>query len=255
MIPCLPFFLLAPTATDCPAGGVGVDAWAGDDPFSSPVLSSVTVAGNGGDTCEKGGGVFVTATASEEGGGSVSGDTARTRGGYQTVPALTVSGCVIRNNTARSGGGMAVSSAPPSLLLTSRPGPPVPPESAENSSKFPDVAAAKRPVEEEASSLAGETRSSNHLERTSPNTRRGGALVGTSAEAEGSSGGGSLLSVAVNGGTVFSENRATSGGGVWASGVAVSAVGGVVVRDNVAGGLLEGCGEEVRCRIPRTLDV
>ncbi|CAN0223664.1 unnamed protein product, partial [Ectocarpus sp. 12 AP-2014] len=179
------------TVADCPAGGVGVEAWAGDDPYSSPVLSSVTVAGNGGDTCEKGGGVFVTSASSEEERGSVSGDTARTGGGYQTVPALTVSGCVIRNNTARSGGGMAVSSAPASLLLAPRPrAAPVPPESAENSSKF------QRPVEEEASSLAGETLSRNHrFDRTGPNTRRGGALVGASAEEEGSSGGGALLSV------------------------------------------------------------
>lgn len=70
---------------------------------------------------------------------------------------------------------------------------------------------------------------------------------GPAAEGSSEEGGVVMIGVVIDGATVVLENRATSGGGLWASGAAVSAVGGrVVLRGNVAGGLGESCGEEVR---------
>eukprot|EP00903_Cladosiphon_okamuranus_P016015 g14787.t1 len=225
------------TVTDCPAGGVGVDVWPQreNDPFSSPSLVSVALVGNGGDGdergdepgCEKGGGLLVTATTTtkkpiaplEAGAGAEEGVAAaagapllkigeqgqghgQEEGHGPAVPALalSLSGCIVRNNTARLGGGIAIDPA-----------------------ASPSWAARFLPGSLEAAGMV----------EKGPTSEGGGAAV---------------LSVVLSGATEVSENLATSGGGLWASGAAVALVGGkVVVRGNVAGVLEGSCGEEKSC--------
>lgn len=270
--------LLLSFLSDCPAGGVGVDVWPGKetDPYSSPSLRSVTLVGNGGDGgdggdggCAKGGGLLVTATATkpspssflsspiETGGGgeegvAAEGATGATSGQGQEghgpgVSALSLSlslsGCTIRNNTARSGGGIAIgpvttassssSSSPPAARVSP-----------------PSLGTAEKPAAAVAVAfLDGVPPGRQQSGGTAPITGSQGVpdrAPGVPTAETSSEGGGVLLSVVLDGATVVAENRATSGGGVWASGAAVSAVGGqVVVRGNVVGGLEDGCGEEV----------
>ncbi|CAM9770723.1 unnamed protein product, partial [Laminaria digitata] len=235
------------TVTGCPAGGVGVDMWPGDGAGSSPAsLDFVTIAGNGEDSCERGGGLYATAAAASE---EDSGDSMRKReadetreGGDGSDPVLlTVSGCVIVNNTAQLGGGIAIgpSSTTSSLWSLSSPATPVgiPP---------PHLTQAREGREAQRSGSGGGGKTVSVFE---PSPRNAGtAHVSRPVLMVRSSGGGGFSGVVIDGPTRVSENRATSGGGVWASGVAVSALGGeVVVRGNVAGGMAEGCGDEKRC--------
>lgn len=158
----------------CPGGGVGVEPWPSGDSIARPLLSSVTLKGNGGQReCRMGGGLYVgIATAVATADSPVSGSK-----GYKGV---TVTDCVLANNTAQLGGGIAVGSF-----------------------------------------------SNTSLAEISEEAEEAGA-------------------VSIGGKSVISGNQATSGGGIWASDARVSIVrGGVIVKDNVAGGVKERCKEEV----------
>ena len=256
-----------------------------DDPFSSPSLISVKLVGNGGDGgeddgCEKGGGLLVTATATTTatsleagaggedraavsgGGGGGGRDPAQAGGrgregrGQAAAPSLllslSLSGCTFRNNTARLGGGIAIGPAKSSPVFL---------ETAETVEEPPttvvalDGVPAARSYEGEetpdpggaaAAGGGGGSGSGGRASIAAGSRVVLGGKPGGPAGEHSSEGGGVVLSVVLDGATVVSENRATSGGGVWAKGAAVSAVGGkVVVRGNVAGVLEESCGEEV----------
>lgn len=283
--------------SDCPAGGVGVDVWAAKDgdPFSSPSLTSVTLEGNGGDGdedgCEKGGGLLVTATTTtasttaaatlETGGGGAGEKSVAASGGGgapvqtagqerqdggphgQAAPllSLSLSGCTLRNNTARLGGGIAIgpatSSSPPlslsSVSLETAETVENPPTSAVPLDEVPTARRQEGGGETPnpggtaaAGGGSGPDSAGGTVSMAGSRVLPGGRARGCPAAENSSEGGGVVLSVVMDGATVVSGNRATSGGGVWAKGAAVSAVGGkVVVRGNVAGVLEESCGEEV----------
>lgn len=225
--------------------------WSGDGAGASPAsLSFVTITGNGEDSCEKGGGLYATTTAAavvaeeeeEEDGVSMRKREAggmKDRGDGSGPLLLTVSGCVIVNNTAQLGGGIAVgpsstTSSPWSLRLPAGPVEMPPPHLAE--------AEGGREAQPGGRS-GGETAT---VFETTP--RNGGTPHGLpQVLITPSSAGGGESGVVIDGPTLAAENRATSGGGVWVSGMAVSVLGGgVVVRGNIAGGMADGCGDEVR---------
>lgn len=222
--------------------------WSGDGAGASPAsLSFVTITGNGEDSCEKGGGLYATAAAAsaeeeEEDGVSMrkrEADGTRERSDGSGPLLLAVSGCVIVNNTAQLGGGIAVdppstTSSPWSLRSPAAPVEIPPPHLAE--------AGGGREAQPSGRG-GGET---PKVFETTP--RNGGTPhVLPQVVITPSSAGGGESGVVIDGQTLVAENRATSGGGVWVSGMAVSALGGgVVVRGNIAGGMADGCGDEVR---------
>lgn len=221
--------------------------WPGDGAGSPPAsLSFVTITGNGEDGCEKGGGLYATAAAAAAGRDEVSmrkkeADETRERGDGSGPLLLAVSGCVIVNNTAQLGGGIAVGPSSTTLSPWSLSSP-----AAQMEMPPPHPAEAEGGQEAQPSgSSGGETAKvfgpsprSAWTPHVSPPV-----LLTPSWADEGESG------VVIDGPTVVAENMATSGGGVWVSGVAVSALGGgVVVRGNIARGMADGCGDEVRGR-------
>lgn len=217
--------------------------WSGDGAGSSPAsLSFVTITGNGEDSCERGGGLYATAAAAAEGKDEVSmgkreaGET-REMGDGSGPLLLVVSACVVVNNTAQLGGGIAVSpfstaSSPWSLSSPAAPMEIPPPHLAE--------AGGGREAQPSGGS-GGET--AKVFGPSPRNAVSPPVLMAPGSTGEGESG------VVIDGPTVVSQNIATSGGGVWVSGVALSALGGgVVVRGNIARGMADGCGDEVRER-------
>lgn len=219
--------------------------WSGDDDLSSPAtLNFVTIDGNGGDSCEKGGGLYATTVA--ESGVSMrkkGADGIGERGDSSDPLLLTVSGCVIANNTAQQGGGIAVDLSSTSLSPWS-----LSPPASPDERTLPHISGVERGLKVQPSGDDGrETGRRDIVEALESIPRKGGIpYVSRPVLMAGSLSEGGVSGVVINGPTVVSGNRATSGGGVWASGMAVSAVGGgVVVRGNVAGGMADGCADEV----------
>lgn len=91
---------------DCPGGGVGVEPWPSGDSIARPSLSSVTLKGNGKQQdCQMGGGLYVgiaAAAADSPAPGS------RGYEGATVTNTVTVTDCIVTNNTAQLGGGIAV---------------------------------------------------------------------------------------------------------------------------------------------------
>ena len=219
--------------------------WSGDGAGFSPAsLRFVTIAGNGEGNCERGGGLYATAAvaAAEDDGVFMrerEADETRESGDGSGPLLLTVSGCVIVNNTAQLGGGIAVgassTTSSPSSLSSPAALVEIPP---------PYLADAGGGREAQPSGSGG----GQTAEVSEPSPRNAGmphvsppVLLAPRSAGEGESG------IVIDGPTLVSGNRATSGGGVWVSGMAVSALGGgVVVRGNIAGGMADGCGDEVR---------
>ena len=218
----------------------------------SPSLSYVTLEGNGAHDCDMGGGLYVTfaAAAADESrkgieeaefgeGTGGDNDNAGSSGAAATTAAVAVApstmtspdtvmvavaGCLVSNNTARLGGGIAVEGTLPSSL---------PSLSTVNASLF-------RPGTPGRDGRPGAV-----TERVEGKEGARFAAAGPIVRVPGASE--TLGGVSIKGSTVVAGNQAVSGGGVWASGARVYAVGGgVVVRNNVAEGLTKGCGEEVR---------
>lgn len=272
---------------DCPAGGVGVDAWVGDGSFSSPSLSWVTLSENGGDDCERGGGLLVTSTSpttttkavTVEGHTSTKGDYGApqnaagvgARDAQAADRVIRLSGCVVRNNSALLGGGIAVSPglspsfsglSSSSLMLPA--GVAFPTEPREKSQKFllrETTTIVRRGGNEQltSSSVDSETatpmddvgfqRSGSTSPVVSDQSQEARTLLAASTGARSNGKAAALLGFVIDGGTVIEENRAASGGGIWASGAAVTVTDGggeVSIRGNIAEGLREGCVEEVR---------
>lgn len=272
---------------------MGVDAWVGDGVVSSPSLSWVTLSGNGGDECERGGGLLVTSTSpttaaattttddtTESARQEIAGEEvphkvvgrAEGRHGQTAGAVLTLSGCVVRNNTALLGGGIAVSPEPP--LSFSGPSPPATfPTGASSSETEPAEYSPNFFLRETTTTTparhgGNDQRTTSTLDDdtitpiTDVGVRRSGsaspaeayraqerlAALESSAGARNSGVAAELLGLVMDRGTIVEENRAAFGGGIWASGAAVTAMGGgggLSIRGNIAEGLREGCVEEV----------
>lgn len=224
---------------DCPAGGVGVELWSGDDSSSaSASLTMVTLTGNGGDRCERGGGLLIV----YDGKGFSTGNGRDMEEGFQSgASLLTVSNCTISNNTAQVGGGIAI-------------GPTLP------SSHTLDVTGTGARPPTFSSQIAHRT--GNHPEPPryllGANEIKANGIGLELPAADGLSGDVSTAElrprtwdamntrVVLEESTTVSDNHATHGGGIWVAGAMLSAVDdGVLIRGNTAGGLLEGCLDEV----------
>lgn len=271
--------IVARCKSDCPAGGVGVDLSpdSGDRLSASPVsisLSSVKILENGGDACQQGGGLYVTVTSSGRSSrqaGAGSGEEGAGGGGTD-YSVLTVSGCLIANNTADLGGGIAV--VPSISRSFTAPSPetgvnlvgrnydgmprrrgPLDTGQGEESvhhaeddqradlpKKLDDATRLLTPLRAQTQVLPTESFPPKIEDETSLRDR---STLPDDHDTQPQSIESSSVQVVLDEGTVLLGNRAASGGGVWASRAAVSVVGGALVKGNVARGMKEGCGEEV----------
>lgn len=146
---------------------------------------------------------------------------------------VTVTGCTISNNTAQLGGGIAAdfSAAGQAVgrLLAG--------------SSTESEASLLGPGENPSTHVSAKTEPEGNADKKSPQNLQDLQSLGDAKALQSSM---SSVKIVLDAATVLRGNQAAFGGGIWASGIEMSASNGTLLERNVARGLGSQCGDEVR---------